>query len=166
MKHWYVVQTKPRKEQEAEENLRRQGFETYLPWMQRVRHRRNRWTKVIEPLFPRYLFVYMDMQQVSVAPIRSTRGVSGMVRFGQHIQPVDPQVIEFLQSREDPESGCYVAQVKPLARGDKVEIREGPFEGLVGIYEQSSGEGRAIVLLNYLGGENRVSLPRQQISST
>ena len=166
MKQWYVVQTKPRKEREAEENLRRQAFETYLPWLQQARRRGGRWTKVIEPLFPRYLFVYMDIEQESVAPIRSTYGVSKLIKFGQHIQPLASEVIDFLKAHENPESGCCEREEKPLTKGDSVEIREGPFEGLAGIYEQSSGEGRAIVLLNYMGGQNRVTLPREQISNS
>lgn len=163
MKHWYVVQTKPRKEREAEENLQYQGFHTYLPWLQRVQQKGPKWTKVMEPLFPRYLFIHMDMQQESVAPIRSTRGVSQLIKFGQHIQAVEPEVIDFLKAREDKDSGCYIGEEKPLAKGDKVEIREGPFQGLVGIYQQTPGEGRAIILLNYLGQQNRVTLPRKQI---
>lgn len=163
MKHWYVVQTKPRKEREAEENLQRQGFHTYLPWLQGGWRRGSDWNKVIEPLFPRYLFIYVDMHKESVAPIRSTRGVTQLIKFGQHIQPVDPGVIDYLKLREDLESGCYIAQEKSFAKGDKMEIREGPFEGLVGIYEKTSGEGRVVVLLSYLGGQNRVTLPGQQI---
>lgn len=100
-----------------------------------------------------------------MAPIRSTYGVSQLIKFGQHIQPVASEVIDFLKAHEDPESGCCEREEKPMAKGDSVEIREGPFEGLVGVYEQTSGEGRAIVLLNFLGEQNKVTLSRNQISS-
>jgi len=34
----------------------------------------------VEPLFPRYLFIRVDPARCSTAPVRSTRGVSGLVR--------------------------------------------------------------------------------------
>ena len=82
MKYWYAVQAKPRQENTAEENLRRQGFDTYLPKIQLRRRRRDKWTKVVEPLFPRYLFIHLEPGVDNWAPLRSTLGVSTVVRFG------------------------------------------------------------------------------------
>ena len=63
MHHWYVIQTKPRQESVAIENLERQGYAAYCPKMAQAKRRRQRqrWQKVIEPLFPRYLFVQLAM---------------------------------------------------------------------------------------------------------
>ena len=38
---------------------------------------------VVEPVFPRYLFVRLDFGVTNLAPIRSTLGVSDLVRFGE-----------------------------------------------------------------------------------
>ncbi len=58
---WYVAQTHPRAEAKAAEQLSRQGFQAYLPqYLKRRRHGRRVET-VTAPLFPRYLFVSVDL---------------------------------------------------------------------------------------------------------
>ncbi|NIN33844.1 MAG: transcription/translation regulatory transformer protein RfaH, partial [Gammaproteobacteria bacterium] len=59
MKSWYLIHTKPRQEKLAEENLERQGYEIYLPMAEIRRKRRGRSVRVIDPMFPRYLFIHL-----------------------------------------------------------------------------------------------------------
>jgi hypothetical protein len=79
---WFAVQSKPRQECTAKVQLERQGYTAYLPMMTVRKRKRAAWTTSIEALFPRYLFVHADVNQQSLAPVRSTVGVSGLVRFG------------------------------------------------------------------------------------
>ena len=81
MKLWYAIHTKPRQEDLAAEHLRRQEFEVYLPRIKQPRRYRGRWRDAIEPLFPRYLFIRLELGSENVAPIRSTRGVTKLVSF-------------------------------------------------------------------------------------
>ena len=75
--------TKPRMEIEAKANLLQQGYEVYLPiWVDLLR-RSNNWQKVQSAMFPRYLFVKPAYAEHAISPIRSTRGVSQLVRFGK-----------------------------------------------------------------------------------
>ena len=85
---WYLVHTRPRQEEIAREHLARQGYGVYLPRLQLPRRRRGRWLDVVEPLFPRYLFAGARRDEQSVHPIRSTRGVSALVRGGESYAPV------------------------------------------------------------------------------
>lgn len=165
MKHWYAVQTKPRREDEAALNLRRQAFEAYLPRIKLSRRRKGKWTEIVEPLFPRYLFIHVDLEKTNIAPVRSTIGVTQLVRFGDHLQPIPDEVIYYLISKEDPDAGYHLKKEKTLEVGDLVEVMEGAFQGLVAIYQQASGEARAIVLLNCLGGQSRVTLSRNIIAA-
>ena len=82
MNRWYAALCKPRQEMVAEANLANQGFAVYLPRLKNRHRRAGRWVDRVEPLFPRYLFVAAGLESQSLAPIRSTRGVSGLVRFG------------------------------------------------------------------------------------
>ena len=59
MKSWYLIQAKPKSEQLAKENLERQGFETYLPLILGRTKKRGKTIKSIQPMFPRYLFIYL-----------------------------------------------------------------------------------------------------------
>ena len=97
MPHWYAVQTKPRQEQVAVTHLERQHFEIFLPRIRAARHRRGRWQSTIEPLFPGYLFVQLEFGAQNTAPIRSTRGVIGLVRFGGEPQPVPRTIMQALR---------------------------------------------------------------------
>lgn len=157
---WYVVFSKPRQEAVAEKNLCRQGFRVYLPRMQLPRRRRGRWLTVVEPLFPRYLFVYLDTKQTSVAPIRSTYGVTSLVRFAERLAVIPSEVIGALAEGEDKVSGLH-AYGRPLFhQGDPVQFTDGPFAGLQGVFHLEDGDQRAIVLLELLGKLNRIKVPR------
>ncbi|MDC0237535.1 transcriptional activator RfaH, partial [Gammaproteobacteria bacterium] len=79
---WYVVRTKPRSEYRAKRELSNQGYESYLPEMQISRLIRGRESTVTEPLFSRYLFVRLSRVDSRWTSIRSTRGVEGVVAFG------------------------------------------------------------------------------------
>lgn len=163
MQKWYAVVAKPRQERVADENLQRQEFETYLPLIQLQKRRRGKWEEVIEPLFPRYLFVHVDPDVVSVGPIRSTKGVAGLVRFGMEIKPVPDEVMDFLLRTRDPETGIHLPDQSGFKENDPVTVVDGPFAGLRGIFQKTRGEDRVMVLLEFLGRTNVVTLKRDAV---
>ncbi len=156
--HWYVVHTKPRKETVALDQLRGQGFTGYLPMMKVARARRGKVATVIEPLFNRYCFVQLDLDSDPWGTIRSTRGVSALVRFGTEPTAVPQQLIEALRSRE------AALPVAPLFQpGTAVRVTQGPLQGLEGIYHCPDGAERALVLLEMLGKMQRIKLDLVQL---
>ena len=163
MKSWYVIHTKPRKEALAAENLQRQDFETYLPWIKRISKRGARWVDVVEPLFPRYLFARLDPGSQSVAPIRSTLGVTTLVTFGGQIRAVPDQVIEVLRHSEHAQDGVRIVAQRAFGKGDLVNVASGPFEGLKGVFEATTGRERVAVLLDILGKATTVVMRRTDI---
>lgn len=166
MTKWYAVQTKPRQERAAERNLQQQGYSIYSPKVLLRKRKRGKWAKVVEPLFPRYLFIQVDPDQRSLAPVRSTVGVAGLVRFGQLLQPVPDAVITFLQQSENPETHQVHADEWPHQPGDAVAITQGPFAGLTAIFESASGEERAVLLLEILGRQNMIDVPMDALAVT
>ncbi len=161
---WYAVYTKPNGESIAEVNLERQGFVVYLPRLKQARRRRGRWVGVVEPLFPRYLFVRLEMQRDNIAPIRSTKGVTGLVRFGLEPAPVPEGFVESLQAAADEDTGCQVIDCTMFKKGDEVRILNGPFAGYNAVFQSANGEERVIILLNLMGRENAVTVSRHQIA--
>jgi len=149
-RNWYLVYTKPRMEQVAQENLQRQGYETYLPMLRQTRRRRGRYHSTIEACFPRYLFIHLDTRTDNWAPIRSTLGVAKMVEFGGLPAMVPNDLIVTLQSNEDPE-GLQQLQEPELKTGDTVRVLEGPFAGYQGIYQQHQGRERVAILMDIVG---------------
>ena len=160
MSPWHAVLCKPRREALAETNLNNQGYEVYLPRMAALRRRAGRWQRSIEPMFPRYLFLNAGDGTRGLAPIRSTPGVSGLVRLAGEPARVPSGVVEALRASADPETGCHPYGPRPLAPGARVRLAAGPLAGLEGVFEMSRGEARVIVLLDLLGKTNRLSVKR------
>ena len=156
-KQWFVVHTKPHKENVALENLERQGFIAYCPKTVQPKRRRQCWQKVTEPLFPRYLFVKLNMGVDDVAPIRSTLGVIDLVRFGNRPAVMPESVIEAIQHQEHDIKNSYY-EYPNWQMGDVLEILEGPFVGLKGIFQKKEGTERVSLLLEVLGQQNRFSI--------
>ena len=165
MEAWYAIQAKARQEHLAVEHLRRQHYDVYLPLIRLPRRRRGTWHQVTEPLFPGYLFVRLNPQRHNTAPIRSTRGVIGLVRFGGALRPVPDGLVEhLLAARADPDGA--ISQQHLFQAGDRVEIVSGPLAGLQAIFLAPTGQQRARLLLNLLGRETRVVIPEDQLMPT
>ncbi len=157
--NWYAVFTKPRQEQLAAAHLQRQHFECFLPmainpYQRRTRHKHLR----VEPLFPRYLFLNAIAGQQSLGPVRSTRGVCALVRFGIKLMTVPEEIIRSIKARVQPESGLIRLDPLPLNPGDRVRVFDGPFAGIEGILEAKTGAQRALILMDLLGGQTTVEV--------
>lgn len=149
---WYLVQSKPRNESRALENLLRQGYETYLPLIEVERLQRGKLLRNMEPLFPRYLFLHLEEGNDNWGPIRSTLGVAGMVRFGQRYAAVPDLVIEAIRER------TLEIRESLFSAGDSVQVVSGPLVGLEGVYEVTDGEQRSFILLEFMQKQQRVSV--------
>ncbi len=159
---WYLIHTKPRMEKQAEENLSRQGFETYLPRAKLRRRRNNRYIKVIEAFFPRYLFIYLSTQTDNWAPIRSTLGVSRLIQFGGIPAIVPVELLETLKANED-ELGFQEIEKREMKMGDRVSIIDGPFAGYSGIYNKKKSTERVSILLDIVGKRSEVTISQHDL---
>jgi len=155
---WFAVYTKPRQEHIALENLERQDFRCFLPMAINPYQRRSEKKLRIEPLFPRYLFLNVIPDQQSLGPVRSTRGVTTMVRFGLELARLPETVIKMINNRCDPNTGLIKLDPVPVEPGDKVRVFDGPFAGLQGIFKERKGEKRALLLMKMLGTESTVEV--------
>jgi transcriptional antiterminator RfaH len=149
---WFLVLAKPSGEQAAQMNLERQGYRVYHPRLLRPALYRGRWVDRIVSLFPRYLFVQLDVARQSLGPVRSTIGVAGIVRFGPEAAIVPDGIVDALLRKADPESGLHrLNRGRSFEPGSRVSVIAGAFEGLEGVFERDAGEDRAVVLLTLLG---------------
>ncbi|MCK6555401.1 hypothetical protein L6Q96_12610 [Candidatus Binatia bacterium] len=152
---WFVISTKTRREEYAQDQLRRRGVETFLPRIvepARLADRSN-----IVPLFPGYLFARLDLT-TQYFHVVWTPGVRKLIGFGDVPCPVDDAAVDFLRARVGAEGVLRPASL--LREGDVVRVRRGPFEGLVGIIEHPGcGRGRVRVLMELLRRQTRVEVP-------
>lgn len=155
---WYVVYTKPRQERLAEENLARQRYETWLPTIGKWTRGAAGWRCASQPMFPRYLFLRTTDAQHSLAPVRSTLGAVGLVRFGDRTPTLAADLVAALRSLADemhePEH--------PLRVGTRVRVVAGPLVGLQALVTASAAR-RVEIFLSLLGRDTRVSMYADQL---
>jgi len=156
---WYLIHSKPRQEKVALENLERQGYPCYLPVLRLEKLRRGALVVLDEPLFSRYLFVQLDTDSSarSWTPIHSTRGVSRLVRFGVEPARVDDALVAYLRQQQGQE-------VKRLFEpGQRVQVIEGAFAGVEGVFQIDDGQARAMVLIELLSRQVRLPVAAAQL---
>ncbi|MBZ9653527.1 transcription termination/antitermination protein NusG [Phyllobacterium lublinensis] len=103
-KHWYVVRTTVKGEEKAFENIRKAGYDVYLPRRRmEVQHRRTKaYVVKDQPLMPRYLFVGQPRINPDFYRLRKCDGVEGVL--GVNGRPI--RVSEY--SVED----IYIAEIQ------------------------------------------------------
>ena len=159
---WYVVRSKPRREEYAQDQLERRGVVTFLPRI--LEPVRLRTEPVVGPLFPGYLFAHLTLA-TQYTRVVWTPGVRHLVAFGDVPTPVDQDVIDFIHER------CGIeGVVRALPRfhdGDCVRVKVGPLEGLVGVVDGYIGAQRRVqVLMELLRRRTRVTVPAEMLEHT
>jgi transcriptional antiterminator RfaH len=160
--HWYAVNSKPRQENLAEQNLQRLGVETFYPQLRQNKVIRRRRQTVIGPLFPGYLFVRFNLD-AQYRAVNYARGVRKLVAFGSEPVLVDDEIIESIKSRL--QDGYVTIQRAPFTPGQIVRIQEGPLRGLEAIFEREMGDQeRAMLLLKTLSFQARVIVDLEYVA--
>ena len=153
MNIWYLVQTKPRQEFVAKENLSNQGYKVYCPLFKLKNTKK--------PLFPRYLFINFENNSKSLSPIRSTKGVSNFVRFGVNFATVPNNIIKNIKNQEQETIDKAIKQSRPH-KGDKVQITQGIFQGNQAIFEKYNDDERVTLLFRVLQQEQKIQFSADQ----
>lgn len=148
---WYVVQTHPNAESRAAAHIARQGFATYLPRYLKSRRHARKVETVGAPLFPRYLFVAIDMGRQQWRCIQSTMGVSRLVCNGDEPAVVPQAVIDGLHRREADDGFIHMPARPAFTRGDRVMLRIQAFADCPGQFDGLTDNERVTVLLDLLG---------------
>ncbi len=139
---WYVINTNPRCEGVVSSILSRDGFEVLLPKV------KNSGKKRIEPLFPGYLFICLDLSLSNWVKIKYLHGVRTFLSYGNNLIPIPKTIIDSLKHKDINEKNGLIADLS-IKKGDKVRFLKGPFEGLEGSYiGELSGKDRVKILLN------------------
>ena len=159
---WLVAYTKPRMEQVALANLERQQFEAYLPLYKKFKTTEAGPTPVFEPMFPRYIFFRPSSAQQSTEVVRSTKGISNIVRFGFEPGVMSGQMVASIQAFEAAQNQATLQEMSGFKAGQKVKFKHaalGALEGLV----QSVSSKRVAVLLDIMGRSTVVQMDHHQL---
>jgi len=155
MKKWYLIKTKPRQENLATKNLENQGYHVYCPYAEIKKK------NVV--LFPGYLFIYLDKESQNWSPIRSTKGVLNLVRFGLLFAKIPNSVIELIKINEL-NTAEKIKNLNKFKKGDKVLISDGVFKNCIAIFESFKPQDRVLLLMNLLGQQQNISVTQKSLT--
>jgi len=149
MELWYVIQTKPQKEEDARSYLSTRGVEIFNPLMEVFSPRYGRMGKRVKPLFPGYIFGKFDLDQ-HYPLVRWARGVRKVLGSGGYPSPISEEAVDLIKRRVD-ENGI-VKRSQSFMINDVIKITSGPLKDLLGIFERwVSDSERVRILLNLVG---------------
>lgn len=163
--NWYCVHTKSQREKQVVAQLGTHlGFEVFSPNLRLNKTIRRVKRQVTEPLFPRYLFCRFDLS-LNYRAVRYAHDVVDLVSFGAQPAIVAEQLIHDLKLWASKDG---VVSIQPFfASGDRVQIIDGPMQGLQAIIlEGRSDSERVAVLLSILGSEARLTIDRSLLART
>ncbi|HEY5297462.1 MAG TPA: transcriptional activator RfaH [Verrucomicrobiae bacterium] len=159
---WYCARTKPKHEHIASANLRKNlELEVFLPRLRIEKMTRRGVTRVVEPLFPCYIFIRCVIEQ-RMTEIKHVNGISNLVHFGNWIPQLDDSIIEELQE-------CFSAEdlltvENRLLPGDEVAVAGGAFAGMRAfVLRNMPARKRVQILLDILGRPTPVEVDRDSV---
>jgi len=159
---WYCARTKPKHENIAAANLQRNlGLEVFHPRLRMERATRRGILRVVEPLFPCYIFVHCVLEQ-QLDQVRHATGISTLVRFGKRIATVPDAAIEELRQ-------CFESE-EPLEMNDgvvagaEVLIADGALFGFSAMVVRALPAMRRVqILLDFLGRPTLAEVDRSSL---
>src|SRR3989337_2536310 len=168
---WYVVHTYAGHENKVAatlkqkieaSNLEDKSVDVLVPTQEKIEIREGKKVPVKEKIFPGYLLVKIDLDNISWYAVRSTPGVTGFVGVGNKPTPLDPKEVETIQQFSKLEAPTYKAS---FSVGEAVKIIDGPFSEFIGSVEEINEEkGKLKVLVSIFGRETPVELDFLQVS--
>ncbi len=151
---WYVLKVQSSREDTIrlalQKNIKIQGLDRYfgqivVPTEKMTEIRNNKKRIVERKTYPGYIMVQMELNEKTWFVVRETPGVGDFV--GAHGTPTkmtDAEVNQMLHQEEE-KTTAEAPKIKiNVERGDRVKIKDGPFENFEGSVEEVI-EGRGLV---------------------
>ncbi len=156
---WYCARTKPKHEHIAAANLRKHlNLEVFHPRLRIERATQRGVVRIIEPLFPCYIFVRCVIEE-KMTEIKRSNGISSLVHFGDKIPQIADSIIEELQECFEAEEMMTVEN--RLSPGDEVTVADGAFVGMCAfVLRNMPARKRVQILLDVLGRPTPVEVDR------
>jgi transcriptional antiterminator NusG len=183
-KHWYVVRTNVKAEAKAAENIRKVGYETYLPRyrFEVKNHKTHTYSMRESPLMPRYLFVAFRPMDANFYRVNGCEGVECILSIDGNPVRISADSVEtiFLAEidmafddtraarihRKEEETSAKENTVRQFPVGKNIFVADSrnPFATFSGIVEEVTKAGKIIALIELFGRMTPVVFESSQIS--
>ena len=162
---WYVAYTKPKLEFVALSNLAQQGFEAYLPLFKKFKKTEQGPVALFEPMFPRYILFRPTRAGQSISVVRSTKGVSNIVRFGFEPALLADEMVQKIRQMAKDREQATIEDLNQLKVGQAVRLKHTALGAIEGLVHNVSSK-RVAVLLEIMGRPTVVQVEHHQIESS
>src|SRR5215471_10526732 len=159
--YWACAQLEPQRERLAVYCLGLAGYQIYRPLLREQRRSHGRKILVTPPLFPGYLFLWVVRGWWDA---RWSPGVIRLIMDGEHPAHVPGAIIDEIRSRER-NGFVELPKVRGLVPGMRVRVISGPLSERIGMLAALRPHERVLVLLQLLGGQQRVELARGAVEA-
>ena len=160
--NWYILQTKPNAHVAACNNLKRQGFDTFLPLVNKTTKKKGKFLDIKIPLFPGYMLMGTSNDTIPWTSVNGTRGISKAVTLDGIYRSVSAHVIDGLKRRCDKDG--VIQNLNDIVAEDRVKIERGPFAEFICTVDQIKDDQRAWVLIDLLQKQTRTDVSLNDIS--
>jgi transcriptional antiterminator RfaH len=161
-KYWRVFYTLPRAEKKCEERLVERYVETFLPKRSVWRQWTDRKKKVIEPLFPNYIFAQVN--ELERLRVLQTDGIVRCVSFNGSPAIVTEEEIEQIRIVQQEAIELALVPYRP-ERGTTVVVVEGPLQGLKGEVTEHRGQTHIVVRVAAIRQALSINVPADWIKA-
>jgi len=142
---WFVLHTKSRQEKALADDLAAKGIPHFLPLVSRERLYGRRRAVVEQALFPSYVFLLGELDQLYEAD--RTRRVANIIHVTDQVR-LDWELKNLQLALNQSNT---LDPYPELKAGVRVEIRSGPFMGVQGLVESRSSVRRVVLQVCLLG---------------
>jgi len=155
-KAWYVIHTKPLREEQVGSFLSMKGLEILNPLLETYTVRDGRVDRALKPLFLGYVLGKFSLEQ-DYSLVRWARGVKRVLGIGGWPVPVAEEVVAVIRERVDP--GGIVRYSDDFQPNQRVRIKSGPLKDLMAIFQRwMPDRERVKILLSVIGYQPVVEL--------
>jgi transcriptional antiterminator RfaH len=161
---WYVLYTKPRHEKKVYTRLKETNVDCFLPIRKAIKNLNGRRRCIEEPLFPSYLFIYLDNFQSYYLGI-DTVGALGYVRTGKEIAKVNVSIVDNIKLMAKAAADLDVSEMQFQA-GQQLVISEGPLAGLSCEVVRHEQKQKLLVRVELLNRSLLLTLPANDMIVT
>lgn len=158
---WYVIYTKPRHEKSVFSKLNELKIDSFLPMMKRLRNWNDRKKYIDMPLFPSYLFVYLNNVKDYYMGL-GTEGVLYFVRTGKVIARIADSVINNIKLIINQGDEVEITSSRFQA-GQQLFIQDGPLTGLSCEVVDYNEKKKILVRVQLIQRNILVSLPSEYL---
>jgi len=146
---WFAIHVKSRHEFKVHERLTKNGIDTFLPYVEKLRRWKDRKKLVNFPLFPGYLFVHINKTNIDKFIVLKTPGVVNFLSMGQN-EPAPVSDFQIMTLKIIMNNKKKIDPYPYLKEGQKVEIKKGPLAGVHGILIKKETQHILVIAVDIL----------------